>query len=292
MKRIDVDKEIINEIDEEEKKESRKNNIILFFKIAIPLVLLITIAFVSLRYIGNYGIVVKENAIYNNKINDDLHGLKIVQFDSLLYSEKLNKEQIDRLIGKINYTNPDIIIYTGDLIYKTNMTEKKKNYLISKLSSLEASIGKYAIYGELDTNTYDEIMKNSNFTIIKENSKETIYIKNSYFNLYNMNSYVSDEMIDDEILNIVLTHNPNNIDSILSKYSPELILSGHTLNGQVRLPIIGGTFINSKYMNPYYKINNTDIYISGGIGNRDINARLFNNPSINFFRLRKEKQND
>ncbi len=289
MKRIDVDKEIIDEIDEEERKEIRKNKIILFFKITIPIIIFIIIAFVSLRYIGNYGIVVKETAIYNNKINDDLHGLKIVHFDSLLYNEKLDKEEIDRLIGKINYTNPDIIIYTGDLIYKTSMTEERKNYLISKLSSLNANIGKYAIYGELDSNTYDDIMNSSNFTIIPENNKETIYIKNSYFNLYNMNSYVPNEMIDDEIFNIVLTHNPNSIDEILNKYSPELILSGHTLNGQVRLPLIGGIFINSKYMNPYYRINNTDIYISGGIGNRDINARLFNNPSINFFRLRKSK---
>jgi predicted MPP superfamily phosphohydrolase len=42
-------------------------------------------------------------------------------------------------------------------------------------------------------------------------------------------------------------------------------------------------------MNPYYKKGNTDIYISGGIGNRDLNIRLLNNPSINFFRIRKEQ---
>ena len=289
MKRIDVDKEIIDEIDDEEKKENRKEKIKLFLKIFIPAILLIVIAFVSLRYIGNYGIVVKETALYNDKINDDLNGLKIVHFDSLLYNEKLETDEINRLIGKINYTNPDIIIYTGDLIYKTGMTDKKKEFLISKLSSLEASIGKYAIRGELDSNIYDEIMEASNFIILNENTMETIYIKNSYINLYNMNSYVDKGMIDDEIYNVVLTHNPNSIDNILNNYSPELLLAGHTLNGQVRLPLIGGIFINSKYMNPYYKINNTEVFISGGIGNRDINARLFNNPSINFFRLRKTK---
>jgi len=41
---------------------------------------------------------------------------------------------------------------------------------------------------------------------------------------------------------------------ILKTYSPEIIFSGYTLNGQVRLPIIGGLFRSSKYMDSYYLI--------------------------------------
>ena len=70
MKRIDVDKEIIEEIDEEEKKVSRKKTIILILKIVIPIIIIGILSFVTLRYIGNYGIVVKETAIYNSKIKD------------------------------------------------------------------------------------------------------------------------------------------------------------------------------------------------------------------------------
>ena len=288
MKRIDVDKEIIDEIDDEEKRENRKKTIILILKITIPTIIIGALLFACLRYVGNYGIVVKENAFYSTKVNDDLNGIKIIQFDSLLFNDGLDKNNISRLMNKINYTNPDIIIYTGDLVYKSDISHEEKEYLIKQLSSLKASIGKYSIKGELDKATYEEIMANSNFTNINDNSKETIYIKNSYINLYNMNRNVNEEPVDDEILNIVLTHHPDNIDTILNKYHPDLILSGHTLNGQVRLPIIGGLFRNSIYMDPYYKKGNTEIYISGGIGNRDLNIRLFNNPSINFLRIRKE----
>ena len=43
---------------------------------------------------------------------------------------------------------------------------------------------------------------------------------------------------------------------------------------------------NSKeYYDPYYKINDTDMYISGGIGNSKVNLRLFNTPSFNLYRL-------
>lgn len=287
MKRIDVDKEIIDEIDSEEKEEKVKRIIILVLKITIPIIVFILISFVSLRYIGNYGIVVRERAIYSNKINDDLNGLKIVEFNSLLYSEELEKKQIERLIEKINYTNPDIIIFTGNLIKQKGLTNEEKEYLIKELSSLNASIGKYAIKGDLDNKYYEEVINNSGFKTIELDTYETINIKKSYINMYNMNTSNPNNLIDDEIFNIILTYKPDNIDNILSVYSPELIFSGYTLNGQVRLPIIGGIFRNSKYMDSYYKKNNTEILISGGIGNRTANIRLFNNPSINFIRIRK-----
>ena len=59
MKRIDVDKDIIEEIDSEERKEKRKALIKKILWIVIPTLLFILIMFVSLRYIGNYGIVVR-----------------------------------------------------------------------------------------------------------------------------------------------------------------------------------------------------------------------------------------
>ena len=152
---------------------------------------------------------------------------------------------------------------------------------------LESSIGKYAIKGDLDNKYFEEVITSSGFTIIDVDNKETINIKKSYINIYNMNTSTNNEMIDDEIFNIILTYKPDNIDSILTNYNPELILSGYTLNGQIRLPLIGGLLRNSKYMDEYYKKGNTEILISGGIGNRSVNARLFNHPSINFIRIRK-----
>ena len=37
----------------------------------------------------------------------------------------------------------------------------------------------------------------------------------------------------------------------------------------------------------YYKVNDTDLYVSSGIGESRINFRLFNKPSINFYRINK-----
>ena len=44
----------------------------------------------------------------------------------------------------------------------------------------------------------------------------------------------------------------------------------------------------SVYTDPHYKKNNTDIYISSGIGTNEIGIRFNNQPSINLFRLEKK----
>jgi len=89
---------------------------------------------------------------------------------------------------------------------------------------------------------------------------------------------------------IILTHEPDYTDTILSKYDINLILSGHSHNGQINIPYLKKLFLpygSKKYYDNYYKINNTDLFISSGIGESRINMRLFNRPSINFYRINK-----
>ena len=77
------------------------------------------------------------------------------------------------------------------------------------------------------------------------------------------------------------------------KYStPPLILSGHSINGSINIPIIKKTLLPEgalNYYEEYYKINNTDIYISNGIGVNNLNFRLFNKPSFNLYRLKTNR---
>ena len=69
------------------------------------------------------------------------------------------------------------------------------------------------------------------------------------------------------------------------------MLAGHSLNGQIKLPFIGGIIkdkYGKKYYNEYYKLNNTDLYVSGGIGANKYKFRFNNKPSFNLYRLRNK----
>ena len=84
-------------------------------------------------------------------------------------------------------------------------------------------------------------------------------------------------------------HKPDTFDDI-KQYNFNLVLAGHSHNGQIRLPIYGAILTPKgakKYYKPHYKIDNTDMYISSGIGNTVIDYRLFNRPSFNIYRLNK-----
>jgi hypothetical protein len=201
-------------------------------------------------------------------------------------------DKIDTMIELINKTNPDIVIFTGDLVdkkYAINSSEKKE--LIEKFNTIEAKVGKYAISGDEDFDTFKEIFDNSGFQIIN-NQIEKIYIKNSVIDLIAVDENGLDTTLENhEISNltIALVHKPDLSDDIVNLYKPDIILAGHSHNGQVILPLIGGLMKKEgakKYYKDKYDIDNTKLFISGGIGNSNYEFRLNNHPSINFYRIR------
>lgn len=294
--REELNEKISREIEEEERKRKNKKILKILSFIFIPLFILFSISYVSLRYIGNIGIVVKEYPFYNIKITDDFHGVKVVQFSDVHFGEFTEKVKIDELIKLINNTNPDIVVFTGDLVdvnYAVNLTDQE--YLISSFKKINASLGKYAIKGEEDSDSFDTIFNNSGFEILN-NEVRKIYINDSYINLIAVdNNYgVYPTLLnnyDGSKFSIAITHFSDNSDNIVNTFAPDIILAGNSHNGQVRIPFIGPMMKrigSKKYIDSCYKINDTELYISSGIGNTKYNMRLFNHPSINFFRLKKE----
>lgn len=265
------------------------------WKIIFLVILIIATIFITLRYIGNMGIMVKEYKIINNNIGN-YYGLKIVHITDLHYG-MTNEDKLKKLVNKINLTKPDIVLFTGDLVDKNTEYDKEiDNILIDNLKNINATYGKYYVSGDEDLNykTFDTIMNSSNFIslndtyeIIYNKKNETIFLSGIYPNKGLSNEIKENINLNTYNYKILLTHYPDSITEVL-KYNYDLITSGHSLNGQVRLPFIKTIYKkenSKKYYESYYKIDNTDIYISGGIGNSNINIRLNNHPSFNLYRI-------
>lgn len=283
--RVELNEEKQEEIEKEEKTNKRKKRIKITLLIILPLILFISISYFILTYIGNINVIVREYPIYSNKVTNDFNGLKIVHFSDILYPS-VNIDKIKKTINVINNTNPDIVIFTGNIINKDINISNEKELLINEFKNIKAKYGKYAIKGLFDNNDALEVLKNSSFEIL-DNTITKIYINNSYINIVGYTNK-NDLSIDDKYT-IFLTSYPDNTDNIINYYNPDLILTGYSLNGNINLPFIGGLikYNNAKkYYNRHYEIGNTKLFISGGIGNKNINFRLFNHPSINFYRLR------
>ena len=102
-----------------------------------------------------------------------------------------------------------------------------------------------------------------------------------------LNKLISDkQLLNFEIKNL----NNIPINTIIKDYNVDLVLSGHSHNGQINIPFIKKYFLpkgSRKYYDNYYKVQDTDLYISSGIGLSRLNLRMFNKPSINFYRINK-----
>lgn len=295
-KQLKEDKKRVREKRKERFKKTR-------IKIRIVILSLITLFFVYGLFIEPRMLLVNEAKLESKDIPMSFDGIKIIHFSDLHYGSTININNIDKVIAKINSLNPDIVVFTGDLIdNKYNMTKDDVAKLAKSLKRINYNLGKYAVIGNHDfyNEEFNNIIYDGEFTLLK-NSYDVVYNKdNNPILIYGVDnvSYGSPslkELEKKELENIsykiLLVHEPDYIDNILNKYDIDLILSGHSHNGQMKLFGLKPFYTpegSKKYFSPYYKENNTDIYISNGIGTSIIPFRFGSVPSINLYRLNSQ----
>ena len=271
-------------------------------KFVLFLILISSFFILFSRYIGTNGLKIKEYSIVDSKLPNNFYGLKIVQISDIHYKVTTDKKELEKIVNEINLLKPDIVILNGDLFNK-NINYSKDDYtdLTEMLNNINCNIGKYAIKGDNDksTSNWENIMNNSNFINLNDNY-EFIYsqgldpilligidsennIKKNINNIYN-------EINEKYDYSILILHKPDNITKIdYSKFN--LVLAGHSLNGQIKLPWLGGIIKPNGakiYYEEYYELDSTKLFISGGIGTNKYKFRFNNTPSINFFRLKNK----
>lgn len=278
----------------------------------ITLFIIIILFFLYARFVATSSLIVKEIPI-NGLTSSNFHGLKIMHISDLHFGRVINsKKRLEEIKDKISLSKPDIVVLTGDLIDRnTKMNKEKEEILIDFLKNIDAKLGKFAIKGNHDVlfenwekiisssdfinlnDTYDLVYQNNLTPILISGISTNIGIKESLdVKLTDFNDYL--ETLDAAAIKpeyrILLIHEPDYIDQInLDNY--DIVFAGHSHNGQVRIPFIGPVLLPEgakKYYEPHYKIKNTDIYISSGIGTSVLNLRLFNRPSANLYRILKK----
>lgn len=286
------------------KKEKKKKRLVSLLKIGIFLIFFTFSLLLYSRFIATSGLVVREYKIESNILPKEFHGFKIIQFTDLHYGSTVDENSLKNIVDKINQLKPDIITFTGDLIDKdATLSEEELSQLNNLLNEMTATVGKYAVSGNHDYtyDNYSEILENSNFKYL-DNTYDLIYyqgyspvlitgISDTIKGKNDINqafSYFNQEGNDNNIYTITLLHEPDTIKEILENYKVDLALAGHSHNGQVRLPFLPPlvTIKGAKiYNDEFYQIDSTKLYISGGLGTSNYKYRLFNRPSINFFRF-------
>ena len=302
MTREELNKDKQSEIISEERREKRKKVVCITFKIILALVIIFSTFYILNDYIFTKKILVKEERIVNEKIPDSFNGLKVVQFSDLQYGSTVFLDEVKELVKIINSRNPDIVIFTGDLIDKNyDISDKDKEKFIHEISKLKASIGKYSVFGDEDSDDYSSIIKQAGFNLL-DNSYDLVYdgdktpiiiigISSLLSNNYDIDaafSYFKESNSNSNLYSIVVFHEPDLTDYVLKNKNADLLLAGHSHNGYVKLPFVNGLIKSDGAMEYYderYEFSNSKLFISSGIGTNGSGVRFMCQPSVNFFRL-------
>ncbi|MEW9501496.1 metallophosphoesterase [Jeotgalibacillus marinus] len=254
------------------------------------------------RFIEPSQITLTEITYASTRLPMGFDGLTIAQFSDTHIGFQYTEKQLEKHIKKIQSCQPDMIIFTGDLLDKPNQYKKFPS-LVASLSDLDAPLGKYAVYGNHDhgacgTDIYADIMTQSGFTLLRNeaisvprNDDKIIISGVDDPSLGQPDFKPIEKAVGSESFHILLSHAPDLAD-IASTF--DLQLSGHSHGGQIQLPLFGPLIVPpyaEKYIEGRYDvpIHNRDatIYVNRGLGTTRLPFRLLSIPEITLFTLRK-----
>lgn len=239
--------------------------------------------------------------IYSNRV------IKISQYE--IKNKELNKRIVqisdlhnfpcgknnEYLINKIKKCEPEYIVMTGDILDSSHPEYEKVKILMTQLNDICPCIyieGNHEawLYGNrIDGYTeYLNRLKEIGIIYLRDEKYE---VPNSNIVFYGLGYYEGKAILkemDKNKYNIVLLHSPSWAEVISEKYSPNLILTGHTHGGQVKLPFIGGVFKHglgkkAKYLEGKWDVNGSTLIVNTGLGssqNHFIQMRVNLPPEI------------
>ena len=238
-----------------------------------------------------YAVLIEPNVITVKKLvlsDSDMPNVRIV-FVSDFHLSKFAGKRLQRIINKVNEQNADIIISGGDYVINHNpKISMDMEAVSSKISEMKSKYGIYSVLGNHDyfdnsryikenlENRGIKILENSNYKLDIEG--KPLYIAG----ISDMQTTLID--LDKALKNtekpvILVSHSPDITPD--AKERVNLILSGHTHGGQVRIPFYGAVIVPSKYGKRYEAgfIENI-VYVTKGLGTSIVRARFNCLPEI------------
>ena len=239
------------------------------------------------------------HSIRSAKIPAEFDGYKIIQISDV------HSDEVTGLIDEIRLERPDIIVSTGDLTHHTGGYEKAVSLIdtLLDIAPVYTISGNHEVwrgdYSQMDRALADlgaKPLHNETVTLEKNGAKITLSGIDDPFSVVSqkIHDYLDTAMTTLSPINgynILLFHRANWLDYFAGS-DFDLIISGHMHGGQMRMPVFGGVMsprsswasskkiLFPKYVGGRYKIEDTELIVSRGLGNPMIIPRVFNRPEL------------
>jgi len=205
-----------------------------------------------------------------------------------------NSTNLGLIFSMVDGLAPSLLFLLGDyfLTYKKSKVEE----FFHLLSQINPPLGKYAVLGNRDANEFLPYLFERAGTILLRNEyvnpKEgslNLVISGVDYGITNIHSLLNS--LPSANLSILLSHTPDIIFSPGNWRKVDLVVSGHTHGGQIRIPFLGAIFTKSRlprrYASGLSRLPGLYLYVSRGVGVTKIPLRFACPSEITLLRIRK-----
>jgi uncharacterized protein len=240
---------------------------------------------------------ITDTSIWLRRLPAALEGLKIVHLTDIHHSLFTPIDDVERVVHLANRLEPDVVALTGDYVTLSPAYIWPAARVLGKL---RARRGIFAVLGnhdfQVDAHEMTRALRAERIRVLR-NSRYPIRAggKTLWFLGVDDLWWDSDDLpaalraVPARDPKVLLCHNPRGIWQA-SEHGIDLVLSGHTHGGQVRLPGLGSLYrskLGERFVEGWNHLNGTQIYVSRGIGKVVVPLRLGCPPEIACLRLRR-----
>jgi len=247
--------------------------------------------------LARYGLSVVEEEMTISGLPGDLDGLRIVQLSDIHFGPFFGAAELRRAVDMANETRAHIAVLTGDLITRAG---DDLEGCLDLLRRLRAEAGVFVCHGNHEkyagvTQAATRGAARRGMTVLRGQSA-LLRFGAARLNLAGvdysgtgtrMDPFVR-PLVNASAFNVLLQHNPAHFPAAAAA-GFDLMLAGHTHGGQVNVPVLSEN-INvarafTKYVRGAYKLGQSRLYVSCGLGTVGVPVRIGAPPEVSLVRL-------
>jgi len=232
------------------------------------------------------------------------HGYRIVQISDIHLVEYTEPYFLEHVIRTINSLSPDLVLLTGDFVTHGSLSWAVAKYAAYRcaeiISTLTAPL-RYAILGNHDvafdpalvihalTTHGTPVLINEHIAIEKNGSRLWLCgLEDPATSRPDLDLTIP---ADPAAPVILLSHEPDYADTVIDHprgHLVDLMLSGHSHGGQIRLPFLGPLILpplGTKYPEGPYRFKQMQLYVNRGLGTVGLPLRLNCPPELTLLTL-------
>lgn len=255
--------------------------------------------------IARHEIDIVQKTIVIPRLPEAFNGFRIVQVSDIHFREYTEPSFIKLVLHEVNSLKPDLVALTGDFVSYVPMARHMSipwAYECGELLKRIQCVQRYAVLGNHDcivneaaaadalTTHGIPVLRNESIPIEREGKR--VWLAGVTDSLEGSprsdfaKAFPRMARADGEPV-ILLAHEPD-VAPVAAKHGYDLMLSGHTHGGQVRIPLLPALQLpplGEDYVEGHFQVGAMQLYVNRGIGTVGVPFRLNCPPEITVLTL-------